>query len=84
MNKAQRRETLREEMRLALAIWVGDAASDALFHSMVEGVTDAAYPLLRDAYANGRNAADSRAGYRLVQENESLRRELEQIKKGLA
>ncbi|MFJ2650831.1 hypothetical protein ACIO1C_29450 [Streptomyces sp. NPDC087420] len=80
MNKAQRREALREQLGPVLVMWFGEWATDVA----IEGVTDAVYPLLRDAYGNGRNAADSRAGYRLTQENERLRRELEQIKKGLA
>lgn len=81
MNKAQRREALREQLRPIASSWF---ETDLLAGIALEGLTDAVYPLLRDAYANGRNAADSRAGYRLVQENESLRRELERIKKGLA
>lgn len=84
MNKAQRREALREQLRPTLVGFLGDSLREIVVDALVESVTDAVYPLLRDAYDNGRNAADSRAGYRLTQENERLRRELEQIKKGLA
>lgn len=84
MNKAQRREQLREQLRPILVGLFGDMLQPGGVDYMVNGATDAVYPLLRDAYANGRNAADSQASYRLTQENESLRRELEQIKKGLA
>ncbi|MGI5400614.1 hypothetical protein ACQEVG_14370 [Streptomyces sp. CA-135486] len=35
------------------------------------------------AYKRGQEAVGSRAGYRVVQENERLRRELEQLRKGL-
>jgi hypothetical protein len=50
----------------------------------VTAVLAAALPHFELAYKRGLAAAESRAGYRVVQENERLRRELEQMKKGLA
>jgi hypothetical protein len=45
---------------------------------VVAAVLTAVLPHLELAYKRGQDAAQSRAGYRVVQENERLRRELEQ------
>lgn len=71
---------LRVDIREALAPHMDTETA----YPAVTAVMTAVLPHFELAYKRGRMAADSRAGYRLVQENERLRRELKQAKEGLA
>lgn len=79
MARDKGRLDLRVDVREALAPYMDTETS----YPAVTAVVQAVLPHFELAYRRGLAAADSRAGYRVVQENERLRRELEQLKKGL-
>ncbi|MGV9850401.1 hypothetical protein ACWDWU_16770 [Streptomyces sp. NPDC003442] len=63
----------KAELRDALSTWGGSAETDRLMTAVL--------PHIEAAYRRGLAAGASRAGYRLVRENERLRRELRQVSK---
>lgn len=80
MARDKGRMDLRVDIREALAPYVPEDVPENATTAVVQAVL----PHFELAYKRGQEAAQSRAGYRVVQENERLRRELEQIKKGMA
>lgn len=70
---------LRKDVRAALEPYVHEDVPE----NAATAVLTAVLPHFELAYKRGLAAAESRAGYRVVRENERLRTELEQIKKGL-
>ncbi|MFI2348054.1 hypothetical protein ACH492_13600 [Streptomyces sp. NPDC019443] len=79
MARDKGRVDLRVDIREALAPYMDTESS----YPAVTAVVTAVLPHFELAYKRGQEAAGSRAGYRVVQENERLRRELELVKKGL-
>lgn len=79
MARDKGRLDLRVDVREALAPYMDTETS----YPAVTAVLAAVLPHMELAYKRGQTAASSQAGYRVVQENERLRRELEQAKRGL-
>lgn len=71
MAEPDRKAEVTEDMRWALAPHVE-------LHASADAATEVAMRHIETAYKNGLNAGRSQTGYRLVQENERLRRELTQ------
>ena len=69
---------MRKDIREALTPYLDNDAHP----SAAIAVTQAVLPHFELAYKRGQEAGSSRAGYRVVQENERLRRELELAKRG--
>jgi len=73
---------LRSELeRIAGDIERGNGIQGGIDYARQE-LESTVFDAVADAYKRGHEAGSSRAGYRLVQENERLRRELEQARKG--
>lgn len=82
MARDKGRLDLREDIEVAIGLNV-DCGGAADVHRVRDAVLAAVLPHMELAYKRGIEAATGRASARLVQENERLRRELEQAKKGL-
>lgn len=83
MKPPQRREHLREELRPIIESFLGDSLGTVGTYAAIESVTDAVHPLVRAAYENGKNAAQSREGWRLVKENERLRHGMRELRESV-
>lgn len=82
MAESEWKSELRSELsRIASDIERGNGIQGGIDYSR-QDLEHTVFEAVDSAYKRGLMAAGSKAGFRLVQENERLRRELEQAKKG--